>query len=120
MTNLIQKNLQWLKFYHYVLKANDKQFWTHINVNVLNKYLSTRGENFYIIIYQESEYPLDFISIPYSILKTKLKQEYLYREVNSWKFSINNGEIRIHRDGAKDRLLVSEFYGNTAGFNHLK
>ena len=115
MANLIQKNLYRLKPFHYVLKANNDQFWTHINFNALHKYVITRRENFYIIIYRESELPKDFISIPYSVLKPKLKPELLYQDYNSWKLSVYNGEIRIHGDGARNRLLSYEFIGNTTG-----
>jgi hypothetical protein len=117
--NLIQKNLHRLRARHYVLKGNKIGYWAHINANVLNKYISYYGENFNIILYNDSEIPLDFVSIPYSILKTKLKSELLYRGYDSWKISIYNREIKIHGDKGINRLSASPFFGNTNGLGDL-
>jgi hypothetical protein len=120
MTNLIHKHLRLLRRDHYVLKGNKIGFWAHINVNVLSKYLSQRGENFNIILYHESEQPLDFISVPYSVLKTQLKPELLYRGYDSWKISIYNGDIKIHGDMGRGRISAIPFYGNKTGFAQLE
>jgi hypothetical protein len=117
MDNLIAKNWERLSNFHYILKSKNQtgkeKFWVHCRKKPLERYHAKYGDDFNLIIYGKYDDPYDFISIPYSKLREKLKPMFLNKNRNGWDLSVYNGKLKMRPDRGVDRLDVTQYIGNT-------
>ena len=110
--------------FHYILKSNyrsnTEKYWIHCTLDSLDEYYSKFGDNFNLIVYRESDDPFDFISIPYSILKGKLNQQFFNKKHNCWDLSIYQGKLKLRGDGGKNRSDMTEFIGDLTHLPQLR
>jgi len=89
-------DLKNLAINNYVRKASKQQnYWFDIYLGKLNKYIEKYGDNFNIIIYENS---YDFYVIPYLLIKYYFVESYLSDDLKHskrWVGSIINHQLRI-------------------------
>ncbi len=113
----MMENIKTLSETNYVRKGSrENNYWFDLNKNKLQSYVEKYGENFNVIIHNIDESnPGDFYSIPFSILKAILVNDFLIQPTGKnkavrWIGSIKNHSLLIRNSAIQ--VDISGYYGN--------
>jgi putative restriction endonuclease len=114
MDNLIQKHRASLKQKNYIRKADSNlDYWFDFSKNILEKYASSFGDQFNLILYGSPEKEGDFYVLPYGGFKHIFNSKHLaHDDRNRWIGTIRFNELRITNCTIKPD--ISAYYGNSS------
>ena len=107
--NLVEVNIVKLKQKHYVRKG----YWFDFSKKKMEQIIGLMKDDFYIIIYGDSNTADDYYVIPYKIVSNYFREEALARERRNnqrWIGSIHKDHMFTVK--AEPRLDISSYYGN--------